>query len=832
MLYLRSWLQDYINLNDYSNTELKDIITMKSGEVDEVKEIHDYFDGKVLIGKIENTRKHPDADRLKIFDVNLGDSLEKIQIVSAAPNVADGLIVPVATINTKLSMGTILERKMRGEISQGMCLGMSELMLETQFSSGLWELNSKLAEKNINPEEVLGQSICKILPEYFPQDTIYDIKYLADKQAACGNHLGLALEIAKCLEQPNLLTQKALQLIDPAYIAENLLTQVQTAENSDLKITVEDKAEFSRSFFLFDLKVTEEYSLPHELQKRMFLIEKNLIGGLADLSNYLLYDIGQPSHFYSKNKVLSRNSDSTEIHWTIEKLDAGTPFKGLGQLKNTTIPENIAVLTQNTQTLTILGVSGGESTKVDSEEKEVLIEVANFPASEVAKSSFALNYRSDGARIWASEVNPSLQFLFVARLIEVLNFENSEYKITNLLSYINPKYINQFKITQTENLLQKSSKIMDYYLNRSLAVDFTYLAQRIDDQGLHNWKDNLENKLNLIGNYRDRQFFSNIFYGRIETQEDLLDQLAPLVGFDKLEPDFLHFSADIKLDKKYDRIGRLKAILLDYGFYETITRPFVKQSDILDSGGSALKLLNPSNSNEPFIRDSLFSSLIGAAKENILLGEKEIKLFEHTKTYKENSPELEENILLEGIFVGKDPYALTSMFNEISKKTNTAYLVSDLIEPYLNLGQGFTYTLKNLIKISLVQINNKVKRNYELPLSKNIWYFSIDLTQWQSEISQYKIYKNESEFPFIQRSYSAVASKDLKWQEVLSSSEQLIIPDVEIEFKPIERITQDNNDVLNFDVKFVSYTRNLEIAEIEAWQDSFFKIFGDKLQLK
>ena len=208
MLFLKSWLLDYIDLKDINNQKLADILSSKSGEVEEVIEINDYFKNLAVIGKITNLRKHPSADRLNIFDVFLGN--QSVQIISAAPNVYEGMICPVALVGCRLAGMTISERQMRGESSFGMCLGKSELMLETGMSEGLWDLSKDIE----NSENCLGKSVCEVFPNLFPGETVFDIKYLADRYSSCSNYLGLAIEIAFCLNEVERLTDKAKQVLD------------------------------------------------------------------------------------------------------------------------------------------------------------------------------------------------------------------------------------------------------------------------------------------------------------------------------------------------------------------------------------------------------------------------------------------------------------------------------------------------------------------------------------------------------------------------------------------------------------------------------------------
>jgi phenylalanyl-tRNA synthetase beta chain len=790
---------------------------MKSGEVEDIHTLEDYFAGKVLIGRIENLRKHPDADRLNIFDVDLGDQ-GKVQIVSAAPNVSENLLVPVATIGAKLPMGTILERKMRGEVSQGMCCGMSELLLETEYSSGLWELNELLTDKDLDIEKVLGKSICEILPEFFPKDSIYDIKYLADKISASGNHLGLAVEIAICLEKLELLTPRARQLLDPAYLAEIILQNINTS-GADLEVKFTDNANYANSFLLFDLKLESHFHLPHELQKRMFLTERNLIGGLADLSNYILYDIGEPTHFFSKTKVLSLNNESKSLDWKIQKLTESTHFEGLGQLKSVAIPEGVPVLWQQKNILTIPGISGGENTKVDEKDKDILVEIASFPAENIARSSFSLNYRSEGARIWAGGVSINLQFIAIARLIEILKTTDNECAFDSLLDYISPALSQNLGIFESENLLQKATKVMDFYLNDGVEVDLEYIANRLDNHGLDYWQAQIEQKLRLFGSYQQGVLYPNIFYSSIRSQEDILEQVARLVGYDILQRDHLGHTGKTRLDRSFESLNRLKQLFLDYGFFEIISRPFVSEDKLIGSTDKAMELLNPANSAESYIRDSIFTNLANSVRKNILHGEKDIRVFEYTTLYTlVAGGELISKPVLEGMTTIADPYLLTSLIHDLASHTKfLSYTHTDLDQKYTDLGNGFSYDIGG-IRANLLKLNNKTKRPFDIPLTKDVWYIALDLTDWDKNFSQYNQYFNESEFSILSRNYSYLVDQNTTWKQV----EQIYLnqPNIgaDVRLYPIERLSQNDKDILNFRVDFVSYTKNLESSQIDRWE--------------
>jgi phenylalanyl-tRNA synthetase beta chain len=292
MLFLKSWLSEYIDLSAFNNQELSNLITNKSSEVDELIPVNDLFDGKVVIGQIRNLRNHPDADNLQVFDVNFNDSISQTTIVSAAPNVREGLIIPVATIGTILPYLKITPRKLRGVESLGMCCGKSELLLEEGYSDGLWELDCD--------ESNLGKSIVTVYPELFKTDLVLDIKVLPNRIARIGSHLGMALEIATIAENYNLLTPLARKLLDPKYI-EAEFNAIGT--DSDYQLELEDKLNYAREFELFSLKLQADYIMPCKFVNRMFLLKKNLTGTIADLSNYLMADVGQPSHIFDLAKI-------------------------------------------------------------------------------------------------------------------------------------------------------------------------------------------------------------------------------------------------------------------------------------------------------------------------------------------------------------------------------------------------------------------------------------------------------------------------------------------------------------------------------------------------
>jgi phenylalanyl-tRNA synthetase beta chain len=831
MLFLKSWLEDYINLSEFKPSELAEIITRKSSEVEEVNEITERFEGKVLVGKIQSLRKHPEADKLNIFDVNLGEK-GIVQIVSAATNARDGLMVPVALDGAKLAEITIQAKKLRGYESQGMCCGKSELLLETEYSSGLWELNGELGD-----DTFLGWSICEALPEYFPVEYVMDIKVLPDKIGVIGNHLGMALEIATVLERKDLLTNLTLGLTNQNMVFNSIQTisdKLQKQNQTNFPLVFKDETNYTNSLNIFQFKLEKPYRLDYNLQQRMNLIGKNLVGGLVDLSNYILFDVGQPNHFFSEAKLTGLLKDMPPV-WNIQKLEMGQNFEGLGQLKSTNLPSNLVVLKQNNETLHIPGISGGESTKVEAYDTEFLVEIASFNPEEVGRNSFSLNYRSDGSKIWAGGVNPARILLSIIRLFSLL--ENSVTYSSLSLSWIT-------KIGALNNINVLAEQIIDLE-NNSINLDLDYIIERMDGRDKNYWLPIVSQKLSVIGDYQNGALKLNIFYNRIRTQEDVLAEIVRLIEFENLQPHQLEFTTKSTPMSDFDKKQLWKKNIVNFGFYETITRPFLSENELLlsltkstnsdksdqEKTEKPFQILNPYSSLQPFFRDSLLPSLLISTAKNIKRGEKEINLFEAGQVYTLKGKEKKESYEIWGISVSNDPVRITSLIQTLSQSLDLKLNYKTLNSQWNEIGSGVEYNLTSPAsdnqnedqKIVLLEINKKIKKQFTLPLSKTVWAFRISFTNGIPLLNQYPKYIEESEYPGITRSYSLAIPESLEWHEMVKIINNNLPESGRLQLLPVERLVDlDSNLVaLNFQANLQSYEKTLDGQAVDEWEKNW-----------
>jgi len=822
MLYLRSWLEEYIDLKEISNEKLSHLISIRSGEVEEYKEITDWFDKKVLVGRIENVQKHPNADRLKMFEVNLG-SFGRIKIVSAAPNVVEGMLVPTATIGTKLAYLTIAERQMRGEVSQGMCVGKSELMLETEFSTGLWDLTNEIPQAF--HDQVLGISICEVLPEYFPAQTVFDIKYLPDKVGFLGCHLALAIELDLILEGEAALKPKAKRLLNTDIFWEEFQNQaLKISTNNSKNAEFEDKTGYTNVFSLFDLELENEFNLNIRYQQRMFFTGKNLIGGLADLSNYLLYDVGQPSHFFNDF------SNQFSWDWQVSKLSKPTEFAGLGKLIKTELPQNLKVIKDKENIVWIPGISGSNQTAVKPEDTRISIELANFKTEEVARNSFLLNYRSESCRFWNSGVSIPVYLVWLLHFLESLQYSGVKFEFQNILRYLNSEHpLNQFN-SQNDNFLEFCQLLLQSKNISSLEIDKQYLARRIQPNFDLNTLDKLLQKL---GNLDGNKFTPNIFYTNLKTQEDVLFEIARLYGLGNLEHENLPVFNNKKDNIEYHSFEALKKLVVDFGFNQVIIRPLVATKNLLsklvNTPDIAITAISTQRQDENRLRDSLLPSLLQTLSENQKRGEKEIKIFEIDKLYTYPKGQLVEDTKLGLLMESESPYVLTTLVNQISRFSRSVNVGYDSISE--SIGQGYLYTLDSGLSLKLLQVSNQYKKIYDINLAKNIWYLEVDLNDWNKVSWTYKSYQDETDFPVVNRSYSMVISDRDNFIKIKNLILENKINQVEVAINPVERFNLEQNlEVLNLNLVFSSNFKTIDAETINHWQADLEKILAKNLE--
>ena len=477
--------------------------------------------------------------------------------------------------------------------------------------------------------------------------------------------------------------------------------------------------------------------------------------------------------------------------WNIHSLTTPTKFQGLGQLKNTTLEIGTCILSSKDKILAIPGISGGQSTSLNNKSKEFILEVASFHAQAVARNSFGLGYRSEASKVYSESAAPELTMSLVIRMSQELG-QDYDWKL-----------ITQYKKV---DLVQLPNKIQ---------VNLEYLSNKLDNQGLAYWQPLIESKLNFLGKYdKSTQVLTfNRFYQAIRTQDNLLSELIRMVGLENLASQELQLSANHCYNKQYDNLNLIRNCVTRFGFDEVITRPFVSGGSMLEVQDS-IQLLNPYSDLEPYVRDNLITTLISTYQKNLVRGEKQPKVFEINQTYKLVNNQPHCNIELTMVWDLTNPYLGTSVVQALGQLTDGG---EAKIETFSNtkLGSGHQYQYSNC-SIRLIQVTNSLKKQFDLPLTKTLWFIQLELNGIENwKINNYMQFQDTSDYPSLSRDYSLLVPKKLLFSELKSSLVGLS-PTQELKVIPIERFEVDEmTDKLNISIQLTSYDKTPSTSDLE-----------------
>jgi phenylalanyl-tRNA synthetase beta chain len=515
MKVLKSWLNEWINLDNISDIDLSNALESLGFEIENYTEINPNYEN-IVVGKVVELYQHPNADKVRVTKVDVGSKI--YEIVCGAWNFDIGAVVPVALPKSKIKDNFLIdERDIRGVKSNGMICSASEL--------DLWEDHDGILLLGDN--EKIGSDFSSI---YDSNDSVWEIG-VTPNRGDCMSHLGVARELSnyfdlKLATNSIKLTPTIKPILKINSGKGNGCLSYQSIEIENIKI--------------------EDSSL--KIKHRLSSIGVRIINNVVDYTNYVLHDIGQPLHAFDRDKLYGtisvRNAKSNEELLTLDK-------------QNRILDDSDLVITDNDKAIALAGVMGGFDSEVTSDTKNLLIESAYFDKVSIMKTSRKLNLISDASIRFERGIDRNIQSFGLERFINL--FEDSsdiiysdiqndskkfeanssvkfdKSKITEILGIeIDDKFISKtlssLKISHTLNKdsIEFSSPSWRYDLERPIDI----IEELAKHYGFNNFPSTLPvgNKLNNVGNYwKVRKYFidklSNLNFHEIQTLSFLDDSL-------------------------------------------------------------------------------------------------------------------------------------------------------------------------------------------------------------------------------------------------------------------------------------------------------------------
>jgi phenylalanyl-tRNA synthetase beta chain len=368
------WLKEYVNIDDLTAEQVAEKLTRSGVEVDAVTSL-DKGITKLVVGKVLTCSKHPEADKLKICQVDVGED-EPVQIVCGAKNVAEGQFVAVAKVGARLPGGMKIKRaKLRGEKSEGMICSLQELGLEgktvpKKYSEGIFQFPE---EMNIGEDAMVPLGL---------DDTVLELD-LTPNRADCLSMLGVAYEVAAILDREVIIPE-------PAIVLSN--------EKSDVSVKVEASGDnpYYGATVIKGVKIAES---PLWLQTTLMASGVRPINNVVDVTNYVLLEYGQPLHAFDLDRFGSK-----EV--VVRRATQGETIVTIDETTRTLSGEHL-VITNGQEPVALAGVMGGATSEVANDTVNLLLEAAYFCPAPVRKASKDLGLRSDASIRFEKGVDPN-----------------------------------------------------------------------------------------------------------------------------------------------------------------------------------------------------------------------------------------------------------------------------------------------------------------------------------------------------------------------------------------------------------------------------------------
>ncbi|SBE92107.1 Phenylalanyl-tRNA synthetase beta chain [Staphylococcus aureus] len=642
MLISNEWLKEYVTIDD-SVSNLAERITRTGIEVDD---LIDYTKDikNLVVGFVKSKEKHPDADKLNVCQVDIGED-EPVQIVCGAPNVDAGQYVIVAKVGGRLPGGIKIKRaKLRGERSEGMIcslqeIGISSNYIPKSFESGIFVFSES---------QVPGTDALQAL---YLDDQVMEFD-LTPNRADALSMIGTAYEVAALYNT---------KMTKP----ETTSNELELSANDELTVTIEneDKVPYYSARVVHD--VTIEPS-PIWMQVRLIKAGIRPINNVVDISNYVLLEYGQPLHMFDQDAIGSQQI-------VVRQANEGEKMTTLDDTERELLTSDI-VITNGQTPIALAGVMGGDFSEVKEHTSNIVIEGAIFDPVSIRHTSRRLNLRSESS----SRFEKGIATEFVDEAVDRACYL--------LQTYANGKVLKDRVSSGELGAFITPIDITADKINRTIGFDLS-----------QNDIVTIFNQLGFDTEINDDVITVQVPSRRkdITIKEDLIEEVARIYGYDDIPstlPVFEKVTSGQLTDRQY-KTRMVKEVLEGAGLDQAITYSLVSKEDATAFAmqqRQTIDLLMPMSEAHASLRQSLLPHLIEAASYNVARKNKDVKLFEIGNVFFANGEgELPDQVeYLSGILTGD--YVVNQWQGK--KETVDFYLAKGVVDRVIEkLNLEFSY---------------------------------------------------------------------------------------------------------------------------------------------
>jgi phenylalanyl-tRNA synthetase beta chain len=726
-----NWLKEFLNI-DIDIEEVSNILTDIGLEVEGIDDFQEFKGGfkGLLVGEVVSCIKHPNADRLKLTTVNIGEE-SLLKIVCGAPNVKEGLIVVIATVGTTLyplkgSEFKINKSKIRGELSQGM------ICAEDEIGIGKAHDGIIVLDKKHKP----GTKVSEIFDNY--SDSIFNIGLTPNRSDAMSHH-GVARDLRAALMHKGFKTE----LLTPS--VSNFHINSRT-KNINIKISNQSLCQRFSGICIENIKVK---SSPKWLQIKLKSIGLSPVNNVVDITNYILHELGQPLHAYDLEKIKSNTIE-------VKTLKEDTVFTTLDGLERKLNETDLMVCDKN-KPMCIAGVYGGDYHGVSNETKSIFLESAYFNPVSIRKTAKAHSINSDASFRFERGVNIEL-VEYALKRAAILICEFCGGKICSDLIDEYPKK------TESKSILlnfEKTNKL---------------IGQEIPTEEIKSILTSLDFKINNITETGVGITVPSYRYD-VTRECDVVEEILRIYGFNEINlSNKLSISLNtIDQNKHFKTESIISSYLNSLGFNEIMNNSLTNNELDIEKRKS-VKIINSISSDVSQLRTSLLESSLKTLKYNLNRKNSNTNFYEFGKIYEntlENNKESRRlGILFSGNIIEKtwnsdvvkaDFYTLKNIVLNIFKR-----LSINVSEKTMNF-EGLENVLGMFKNDKRIAILGEITKEYKsiIGINQDVYYASIDIDLLLNNLtSELHKYINISKFPSVNRELNFLFNNDIQYSEI------------------------------------------------------------------
>ncbi len=646
MKILKSWLNDWIDIENISNPEISEALESLGFEIENKKELNPNYEN-IVVGKVLEVYEHPNADKVRITKTDVGNNI--YEIVCGAWNFDVGAVVPVALPNSKIKDNfKIDKRNIRGIQSNGMICSAAELDLWDDHD-GILLLDDKLLP---------GTDFSTI---YSSHDFIWEVG-VTPNRGDCMSYLGIARELSGYFNK-KLKNKKS-----------NLKPTIANILNAD-----SGKIKECNSYGSVEIENFNVTNSSFEMRYRLTQVGTRIINNVVDITNYILYDIGQPLHAFDRDKLFGtisvrkakNNEQITTLDSQVRKLDS-----------------NDLVITDNDKPIALAGVMGGLETEVTETTTNLLIESAYFDKVSIMKTSRKLNLISDASIRFERGIDYKIQRYGLERFL-------MELKDNQAINY------SEINVDDKGNLDNKKVILKYYEIKKLLGID---LKESFIKKVL---------KFLMIDSEVSKEsvkFTPPSWRYDLDRPVDLIEEFAKHYGFNNFESTLPQGVHKNNKGGYWDLKDYLSSVLTSNNFQEVQTLSFVNKDKnyLFNPEKKYIEVFNAIDQSSKFMRSNLMSSLIDVYKLNYEQNNLSNSYFEINTVFDNSKNKIYEDVPNQNIVLGfLTSSTLTNTDTRLKDEELDLYYVKNIITQLLS-----SYNLEPITKPGFHQ-------NYSFSIIKN-----------------------------------------------------------------------------------------------------------------